>query len=44
MATHLHHHPHLPLRGFVMEHPFAGDWVILVAGTLAALLLWFWNF
>ncbi len=47
MATHLHFHPHFhahtPIRWFALEHPYAGDWLILVFGTLAALVLWFWN-
>ena len=45
MATHLHFHSHArpPIRGFVWEHPYAGDWLILALGTLAALLLWYWN-
>jgi hypothetical protein len=49
MNTHLHFHAHpqshthVPLRGFMLEHPFAGDWLILALGTLAAVLLWLWN-
>jgi hypothetical protein len=45
MATHLHVHPHshAPIRWYSMEHPYAGDWLILAFGTLAALLLWLWN-
>jgi hypothetical protein len=47
MATHLHFHPHThshtPIRWFAIEHPYAGDWLILVMGTVAALLLWLWN-
>jgi hypothetical protein len=45
MTTHAHHHPHphLPLRFFPVEHPYAGDWLLVAAGTLAALLLWYWN-
>jgi hypothetical protein len=47
MATHLpfhpRTHPHTPIRWFALEHPYAGDWLILVFGTLAALLLWLRN-
>ena len=45
MATHLHFHPHphTPIHWYSMEHPYAGDWLILAFGTLAALLLWLWN-
>ena len=46
MAAHAHRHPphaHLPLRFFTVEHPYAGDWALVAAGTLAALLLWYWN-
>ena len=45
MATHLHFHSHThtPIRWFAWEHPYAGDWLILALGTVAALLLWFWN-
>ena len=34
--------PHLlmPLRRFAVGHPYASDWLLLTAGTLAALLLW----
>ncbi len=32
-----------PLRRYAAEHPYAGDWALVVAGTLAALLLWAWN-
>jgi hypothetical protein len=43
MASHLHPHPHTPIRGFAWEHPYAGEWLILALATLAALLLWLWN-
>ena len=46
MAIHLHHphhHPHLPLRYFEVEHPFARDWALLGAGAVVAFLLWYWN-
>ena len=46
MTVHAHHpqfHAHLPLRSFAVEHPYAGDWFLVTAGTLAALLLWYWN-
>ena len=51
MTTHLHFHPHfhpharppVPLLRFAIEHPNAGDWLLLTAWTLAALLLWFWG-
>jgi hypothetical protein len=43
MAAHQSPHAHLPLRFFAVEHPYAGDWALVTAGTLVALLLWFWN-
>lgn len=45
MTAHAHHHSHthLSLRFFPVEHPYAGDWFLVTAGTLAALLLWYWN-
>ncbi|MDP1831949.1 MAG: hypothetical protein Q8K67_07805 [Geothrix sp.] len=45
MATHhpFHLHPQVPLRRFTLEHPYAADWLLLTVGTVAALLLWFWN-
>jgi hypothetical protein len=36
-------HPHHPLSHFALDHPYASDWLLLTLGTLAALLLWFWN-
>jgi hypothetical protein len=36
-------HTLLPLRRFAAGHPYAADWLLLTAGTLVALLLWFWN-
>ncbi len=42
MALHVHHAPH-PLSRFALEHPYAPDWLLLTAVTLAALLLWFGN-
>ena len=41
--THLHSHSHLPLGAFAMEHPYASEWFLVIIGTLAALLLWYWN-
>jgi hypothetical protein len=43
MATHTHPHPLLTLRRFVVGHPYAADWLLLMVGTLAGLLLWFWK-
>jgi len=36
-------HRPLPLTRFAAGHPYAGEWVLLVLGTLAALVLWFWQ-
>lgn len=38
-----HPHPHMPLTHFALEHPYVGEWLLVAAGTLVALLLWFWN-
>ena len=47
MATRFHPHtplhPMLPVQRFAVGHPYAADWLLLTLGTLAALLLWFWN-
>lgn len=43
MAAHHPPHAHLPLRFFTAEHPYASDWALVATGTLAALLLWYWN-
>ena len=46
MTARAHHSPFhtpLPLRSFAVEHPYAGDWFLVTTGTLAALLLWYWN-
>jgi len=36
-------HTLLPLRRFAAVHPYASEWIILAAATVAALLLWFSN-
>ena len=36
-------HTHTPLREFAVVHPYASEWLLLALGTLAGLLLWFWN-
>ena len=36
-------HALLTVRRFAVGHPYAAEWVVLTVGTLAALLLWFWN-
>ncbi len=44
--THPHHHhmhPQIPLSRFALVHPYAGEWALVTLGTLAALLLWYWN-
>ena len=33
-------HFHFPLRRIAVGHPYASDWFLLTAGTLAAFLLW----
>ena len=46
MTAHAHHSPFhtpLPVSRFAVEHPYAGDWFLVTAGTLTALLLWYWN-
>ncbi len=47
MTTHFHFHPHPhtrhPIRWFTIEHPYAPDWAVLAAVTVAALILWIWN-
>ena len=40
---HPHFHPQVPLTRFAMDHPYAGEWALVTLGTLAALLLWYWN-
>lgn len=40
---HPHGHTHRPFGTFAIEHPYAGDWLLVAAGTLAALLLWYGN-
>ena len=44
--THSHHphmHPQVPLSRFALDHPYAGEWALVTLGTLAAVLLWYWN-
>ena len=36
-------HPQVPLTRFALDHPYAGEWTLVAVGTLAALLLWYWN-
>ncbi len=51
MTTHAHPHPHghphfhpqVPLARFTLDHPYAAEWTLVILGTLAALLLWYWN-
>jgi hypothetical protein len=47
MATPFHFHSHPshshPIRWFALEHPYAPDWAIVAAATLAALVLWILN-
>ena len=40
---HPHFHPEAPLARFALDHPYAGEWTLVALGTLAALLLWYWN-
>jgi len=41
--THPHSHIHFPIPRFTVNHPYAADWLLLVIGSIAALLLWLWN-
>jgi len=36
-------HAPLPLRRYIVGHPYAMEWVLLSAATLVALLLWLRN-
>lgn len=40
---HPHIHPQVPLTRFTLDHPYAAEWTLVTLGTLAALLLWYWN-
>jgi hypothetical protein len=40
MATHAHHHP---IRQFATGHPYAPDWLLLLAWGSILLLLWIWH-
>ena len=39
MSTHIPHVPH-PFLRFAIDHPQAGNWIVLAVITLAAILMW----